>query len=806
MAVQGDPVPNPPQHDPVIEEKESGMGRFSRSWMQWLLLLRSKINVINALLVQFSQLTGQGFLSLFDGNFFTRSFQGPMSVQILNADGSTGDPDFRLKGDELSPPSLAVYGVDYLGVQKFFRPPLFESTGVLSGGTLAIVNPTTFSISAVTVGMTDYTVPLAPVRITQMYGPFPAEGVPAIATPATWIGINVSTGLPVKQSSPFTPTQLRTIAQLGAVISNGVALIAVNNLPSVLRAGINQTHDFMAAIGPINKAGNVVTANGVNMQINKSAGIEFKEGANFVNNVDDPHNIPLPALAPANFNYRLTNGTTLATTNIIDAANYENPLGTVTPVPAANNFTIQRIYVFTSNLIRIQYGQFFYNTMAQAEAALTTEPFVTDANIAENGLLLCFLIVEDTATDLSNPAQAKFVPATKFGGPLGSGGTTITNTDSLPEGVVNLYFTNARAIAAGTGTFQPLDATLSALAGNNWAANSLPIGSGADTVAQVTFDANTFPARSSVGNLVAKPITDFAFTFLDDANGAAVIATIGAEPAIAVGNTGQMWRGDKVFSNEFFGSFLFHVDGTGIGFSSFKYANDGAAFQYRSHKARGTLATPLAITTSDALFNIQGRGYFSTGGVPTGFGANVGDASLLAMEPFTNTNQGTSWNFSVTALGATVRADRFSIQSNNINSVTDNVSSIGTSVIRWSAGHVFNTHRYGSSFDTGVVSMAALGANVNDWVVTNLANIRTILAGASGAARTITGIAGFASGQTVRLVNTTAIDLILAHDSASSAVGNRFACPNSAAVTINGNDSVELWFDTSINHIRVLGL
>lgn len=62
-----------------------------------------------------------------------------------------------------------------------------------------------------------------------------------------------------------------------------------------------------------------------------------------------------------------------------------------------------------------------------------------------------------------------------------------------------------------SGTLTPaLDSTLVALAGANWAANSLAIGSGADTVAQVTFAANTFPARTSTGNLVAKSITDSA--------------------------------------------------------------------------------------------------------------------------------------------------------------------------------------------------------------------------------------------------------------------------------------------------------
>lgn len=83
------------------------------------------------------------------------------------------------------------------------------------------------------------------------------------------------------------------------------------------------------------------------------------------------------------------------------------------------------------------------------------------------------------------------------------------------------------AAYTAASAYQPVDATLTALAGANWAANSLAIGSGSDTVAQVTFAANTFPARASTGNLVAKTITDFALTILDDADAAAVRTTIG---------------------------------------------------------------------------------------------------------------------------------------------------------------------------------------------------------------------------------------------------------------------------------------
>jgi hypothetical protein len=387
-----------------------------------------------------------------DDTWETREIEGPMSVVVTDGDGVAANPSVSLVNDELSPGFLESYATNMAGVKGWYKPALFESTGLLSGGALSVNagDNTKFDIAAAVVGYTDYTInPAAPTRHVFQIGPFTAVTVTSLAVTATYIGIQMPGGTVVQQSSPYTATQTRTIIPLGAVISNGVNLIAVNNLPIVIRAGINQIQDFMAAIGPINISGNRITANAVMpLNLDKSAGVIFKQGSNFNNDPFNPHGLSLASLMAFNFNYRLSDGTQFATTNVIDPSNFENPLGVLTPVTAANRFTIQRISVFTSNLVRVQYGQFVYNTMAEAEASLATEAFVTETNIAENGILLAFLIVQDGAVDLSNPSQAKFVPASKFGGPVGTGGTSILNTDALPEGVANLYFTDLRAQTA----------------------------------------------------------------------------------------------------------------------------------------------------------------------------------------------------------------------------------------------------------------------------------------------------------------------------------------------------------------------
>jgi hypothetical protein len=103
----------------------------------------------------------------------------------------------------------------------------------------------------------------------------------------------------------------------------------------------------------------------------------------------------------------------------------------------------------------------------------------------------------------------------------GSTWDKVDNTDAVSsvDGMIGAVDLSA--------TYQPKDTTLTALAGLTIAANSLTVGTGADAFSQVTFAANTFPARSSTGNIVAKTITDFALSLLDDTDASTMRSTLG---------------------------------------------------------------------------------------------------------------------------------------------------------------------------------------------------------------------------------------------------------------------------------------
>lgn len=101
-----------------------------------------------------------------------------------------------------------------------------------------------------------------------------------------------------------------------------------------------------------------------------------------------------------------------------------------------------------------------------------------------------------------------------------AGALLIVNALSELAGVAATARTNIGA--------QTQDAALDAFAALTYAANSMLIATGVDAPAVLAIAANQFAARSSVGNVAAKSITDFALSFLDDVDAAAVRTTIGA--------------------------------------------------------------------------------------------------------------------------------------------------------------------------------------------------------------------------------------------------------------------------------------
>lgn len=317
-------------------------------------------------------------------------------------------------------------GSDVLAIYNFGH----SATALYSGGGLSINSGdnTKIDVAAMQVVFVDYTDPKNPVATNKSFGPFVGVTITGLASfPATYIGID-STGTLQQQYQAFSPTQRRSIIPLGlAIHSNNVNINVTNNISVSNLAILNQFHDLVDAIGALNIAGNVYTANGSNLKINKSSGTIFKYGSNFTNDPTNPHEITLGSQTALTFRYRQANSTESADTTDINPGLWDNA-GTLTSV-GNNNFSIQRIFMFQSGLTRIQYGQATYNTLASALAAINTEAFVAEANIAANGLAMGVLVVKGNATNLSDTTTARFVMASKFGTSMAAGASALAFGD-----------------------------------------------------------------------------------------------------------------------------------------------------------------------------------------------------------------------------------------------------------------------------------------------------------------------------------------------------------------------------------------
>lgn len=297
------------------------------------------------------------------------------------------------------------------------------STGVISGGVISInADPTKIDVSGGTATVTDYaTDPLNPVTTIVAFGPFTAATITNLASQDdTWIFID-SAGALFQQSTPPSPGDRRLRAYLGRVNHPSRSTIAaVITLPDFIIDTNSQFYDLLDALGAFSFEGNKISAAGANLTFNKSAGKIFRRSSNYANDDQNPHYRTLIAGSPQAFFKATATATITPSVTSIDPANYDSG-GTVTAIPGgANVSSIQRVYAFSNGAVVVQYGQHYYSTLAEAQAAVVSEDFTLNPGIADGGVLLGLIVVKKSATALNDPSQAVFIPAGKFG--LGGGG------------------------------------------------------------------------------------------------------------------------------------------------------------------------------------------------------------------------------------------------------------------------------------------------------------------------------------------------------------------------------------------------
>lgn len=295
------------------------------------------------------------------------------------------------------------------------------STGTVAGGQLAAAG-TSISVSETVGYVVDYSTDDFRPVITRVH--LPAQTVPlspaALARTLTWWVVNAA-GTFVELSLEPTREQRRTHIVLGFSIVFGGVVAFTKEVPQVLEQPYNQWADLTDTLGPFIINGALHTPNGANLSWNISAGVMFSRSFGHTLTPNSPNVAAIAAQAPAQFR-RATSTTTVfaAPVTTIDPANYD-VAGVVTLVPGgANTATIQRVFVFAQanapDQLVVQYGQRTYASLSAAVAGVGVELYTVNPVFVS--ALVGWICVTKSATNLSDPAQATFVPATaKFARP-----------------------------------------------------------------------------------------------------------------------------------------------------------------------------------------------------------------------------------------------------------------------------------------------------------------------------------------------------------------------------------------------------
>lgn len=127
---------------------------------------------------------------------------------------------------------------------------------------------------------------------------------------------------------------------------------------------------------------------------------------------------------------------------------------------------------------------------------------------------------------------------------------------------------------------------------------------------------------------------------------------------------------------------VLHIGNTNAAAPAILIDGSGAGGLLEFRRASGTLASPTAVTNTSPLGTIGWRGY------GTSFTNRRAEISGVATETWTNTAQGTSLDFKVTATGGTTTATAMTLTSTGINATSIGFTTPGPSVFttsNWSS-------------------------------------------------------------------------------------------------------------------------
>jgi hypothetical protein len=256
----------------------------------------------------------------------------------------------------------------------------------------------------------------------------------------TWISINSSGNL-VQQNTKWLDSQFDNSIPLGVLIHpNNTTINFAVAIPHVAYGQPSQLDPFVRAFGPIKISGHEISANGANLQVNKSTGAAYLIGRNYATNPSSPNVVEDTNATPISTMYRYyrdgSGKFTVVTNSSIDPSKYDDGTGTLNTVPGGQ-YTIQRLFFLPGvpTVLASYYGRELYNSIETAQANIPFEQFTEDDSTASLGVFAGYLIVKSGATQLNNTADAKFINSGIFRNlsNIGGGGVAATSLDDLSD-------------------------------------------------------------------------------------------------------------------------------------------------------------------------------------------------------------------------------------------------------------------------------------------------------------------------------------------------------------------------------------
>jgi len=441
--------------------------------------------------------------------------------------------------------------------------------------------------------------------------------------------ILLTTGNTIFQQTSYpTAQQRRENILLGKIAHpDHSTIISINNNVDYSVSPMSALRDMFVSIKLINDS---VTCypNGANLNFNINSGNLYGMGINWVNNELNPNEVTISAKTIADFNYRTQTGGTSTYVTLIDPNNYDLN-GVITAIPTggdgnANRSTNQRIYLYPSGNINIQYGQQVYETLALALAAQQTETFVKAPNVKTTGILIGLLAVRRASTVLNSTTYAVFTPASIFGESVGGvNGISTTslqqayNNSTTPEIIINSIL-DGLSIQNGTGN---ADNITTLIEGKNTAGTTTSFIRADGSTSATTASAQTVYITATPTNNDA--LTQVLVRNTDGSVNYRNASTIGGSGTFTGGTvTGPTIFTNGLTANTISGGTYFGLP-TDIYTTGGTYSNGTAIF---TNNTGGTfnvtgLYTGGTLTSTGATINITST--------PTGFNIDLGIGAAL---------------------------------------------------------------------------------------------------------------------------------------------------------------------------------